>query len=137
MDTAEKVAETFCSKKGLSPEVIMLLLNCSILIAAGFHFGFDQAVYSVTAYILAYESVKLPLRGFRFTLSVSIKSHECARIQEALAVYLNRNVAILESPDSQSGYLGVMECKCHRWEASRLIAVIKNCDPDSEISFDV
>ncbi|SDF15831.1 Uncharacterized membrane-anchored protein YitT, contains DUF161 and DUF2179 domains [Fontibacillus panacisegetis] len=137
LDTAEKVAETFCSKKGLSPEGIMLLLNCSILIAAGFHFGFDQAVYSVTAYILAYESVKLPLRGFRFTLSVSIKSHECARIQEALAVYLNRNVAILESPDSQSGYLGVMECKCHRWEASRLVAVIKNCDPDSEISFDV
>lgn len=137
LDSAEKIAESFSTKKGLTPEVIMLLLNCSILILAGFHFGFDQAVYSVTAYILAFESVKLPLRGFRLTLSVSIKSQECVRIQEALALYLNRNVAIVEDPTVLSGNLGVMECKCHRWEASRLVAIIKNCDPDSEISFDV
>ncbi|MNO19031.1 hypothetical protein D3C76_87550 [compost metagenome] len=137
LDAAEKVAETFSSKKGLSPEGIMLLLNCSILIAAGFHFGFEQAVFSVTAYILAYESVKLPLRGFKFTLSVSIKSNECDRIREALALYLNRKVAIVEDPSVVSGNRGVMECKCHRWEASRMIAIIKNCDPNSEISFDV
>ncbi|MNN83133.1 hypothetical protein D3C81_2001450 [compost metagenome] len=70
-------------------------------------------------------------------MNVSIKSQECARIQEALAVYLNRNVAIVQDSSVISGNRGVMECKCHRWEASRLIAIIKNCDPDCEISFDV
>ncbi|RCX19574.1 uncharacterized membrane-anchored protein YitT (DUF2179 family) [Fontibacillus phaseoli] len=135
LDTAEKAVEGFRSRtrKGLSPEGMMLLLNCFILLAAGFHFGFEQAVYSVTAYILAYESVKIPLFGLKINVMVQIESRECAEIQKALALYLNRRAAhIMDARDGD--FHQVLRYQCHRWETPRLKAIVKNCDPDSEIS---
>lgn len=135
LDTAEKAVERFRSlkRKSLSPEGMMMMLNCFILLAAGFHFGFEQAVYSVTAYILAYESVKIPLFGLKLNVLVQIESRECAEIQTALARYLNRRAAYVgEAPSN--GVPQMLEYKCHRWEMPRLKAIVKNCDPDSEIS---
>lgn len=136
LDTAEKTAERFRSekRKRLSPEGMLLLLNCFILLVAGFHFGLEQAVYSVTAYILAYESVKIPLFGLKSSVLVHIESRECAEIQRALAHYLNRRAAYIEETQ-EDGVHQVLKYKCHRWEAPRLKAIVKNCDPDSEISF--
>ncbi len=134
LDTAEKAVERFRfrKRKGLSPEGLMLLLNCFILIAAGFHFGFEQAVYSVTAYILAYESVKIPLFGLKLHVLVQIQSAECVEIQIAVDRYLNRRAAYIgNAPDG--GIPQVLHYKCHRWETARLKAIVKTCDPDSEI----
>ncbi|MEF2968440.1 YitT family protein [Paenibacillus sp. M1] len=133
---AEKAAERFRNRRGLSPEVLLLLLNCSILLAAGFHFGFEQAVYSVTAYILAYETVKIPLFGIGTSVIVRIESREYAAVQRELALYLNRDAEEVRSlPDRESGDpLRILKYKCHRLEAPRLKAIAKNCDPACKIS---
>lgn len=132
LDTAEKAASSLPFTQWITPEGIVMMFNCFVLIIAGFHFGFEQAIYSVTAYLLAYESIKICLGGFRLSSQVHIKSHSCTRIQEDLALYLNRKADIIQH-HSLDGTPDLLQLKCHRWETSRLKAIVRNCDPDSEI----
>lgn len=132
LDSAEKAVSNLPFTRWITPEGLVMLFNCLVLVIAGFHFGFEQAIYSVTAYLLAYESIKLCLSGFRFYNQVQIESHHCAYIQEALSHYLNRKADFIKQ-DSQDGEPDQIQLKCHRWEVSRLKAIVLNCDPDSEI----
>lgn len=135
LDTVSKqVAEKFhASNKWFLVDGTIHLFNCLILLAAGFYFGFQEAVYSVTAYILAYESVKIPLFGVKFNILVHIESRESAEIQKSLARYLNRSAAYVGEA-SKDGTHQVLKYKVNRWEMPRVKAIVKNCDPDSDIS---
>ncbi|MDU4697859.1 MAG: YitT family protein [Paenibacillus sp.] len=136
LDIAEKAVNQLQYFR-LSPERILLLLNCLILIGAGFHFGFLQALYSVIAYLSAFEAVKLPVQGGIFTLTVRIKSRHCTAIQGELLRYLNRSAVYRQNPEgigTEDG-IGILECRCHRLERSRLISLVHQCDRESEITF--
>ncbi|CAM4385131.1 YitT family protein [Paenibacillus phoenicis] len=136
LDVAEKAVKQLQYGR-LSPERILLMLNCLILIGAGFHFGFLQALYSVIAYLSAFEAVKLPVQGGIFTLTVRIKSRHCAAIQGELLRYLNRSAVYRldpEAPGDEEG-MGILEFQCHRLERSRLISIVHQCDRESEITF--
>ncbi|MBM6995870.1 YitT family protein [Paenibacillus sp. DXFW5] len=137
LDIAEKAVNQFRYGR-LSPERILLLLNCLILIGAGFHFGFLQALYSIIAYLSAFEAIKLPVQGTRLAQTVHIKSRHCAVIQEELLRYLNRVAVYRQEPTgtgNENG-IGILECQCHRLERSRFISVVHQCDRESEITFD-
>ncbi|MBW4840488.1 MAG: YitT family protein [Paenibacillaceae bacterium] len=134
LDIAEKAANQL-QYRSLSPERLLLLLNCLILIGAGCHFGFLQALYSVIAYLSAFEAVKLPVQGGIFTQTVRIKSRQCAAIQGELLMYLNRSTVYRQEPEDTANGIGILECRCHRLERSRLISVVHRCDRESEITF--
>lgn len=133
LDIAEQAAENL-RYRILSPEWLILLLNCSILIAAGFHFGFEQAVYSVIAYILAFEAVKLPVQGWGFTQTIQIRSRHCDEIQADLLLYLNRQAVYRQEPAAGSDDYGILECRCNRLEWFRLKMIVINRDAESEIT---
>lgn len=134
LDTAEQAAE-FMRLGIISPEWIILIFNCTILIAAGFHFGFDQAVYSVIAYILAFEAVKIPVQGFRFTYTVLIQSRNYREIQADLQRYLNLRAAFRTFPAENGEEHGILECECNRLELFRLRAIVRDHDADGKITF--
>lgn len=133
LDIAEKAVRQLQYGR-LSPERVLLLLNCLILIGAGFHFGFLQALYSVIAYLSAFEAVKLPVQGGLFTQTVRIKSRHCPDIQRELLRYLNRSAVYRQEPGEAGNGMGILECRCHRLERSRLISVVQQCDRESEIT---
>ncbi|WP_334076153.1 YitT family protein [Paenibacillus sp. A14] len=133
LDTAGQAAKSLpqTQRKLFPSEGIRLLLNCTILLAAGFHFGFDQAVYSVTAYILAYESVKIPLHGIRLRVQVRIKTSRPAEIQKRLMLYLNREAVMTKEQNGEKQFehrLNYLECQCHSLELPRLRALVKDGD---------
>lgn len=134
LDIAGKAVETLHYKR-LSPEKLLLLLNCGILIAAGFHFGFIQAAYSVIAYILAFEAVKFPMRHTRLAQVVRIKSRHSLAIQEQLQRSLNVNVTYRQKPEECPDAYGILECDCHFLERARLKSIVRLCDHESEITF--
>ncbi|MGN8771129.1 YitT family protein [Paenibacillus barengoltzii] len=136
LDIAEKAVNQLQYGR-LSPERILLMLNCLILIGAGFHFGFLQALYSVIAYLSAFEAVKLLVQGGIFTQTVRIKSRHCAAIQRELLRYLNRSAVYRLDPEvtgDEEG-MGILEIHCHRLERSRLISIVHQCDRESDITF--
>lgn len=135
LDTAGQTVEGLPRKqRQLFPsEGMRLLLNCTILLAAGFHFGFEQAVYSVTAYILAHESIKILLRGIRLKIRVRIQTDRPAEIQEGLMLYLNREAVMIQGQNEEKTP-GQLECQCHYLELPRLKALVKDGDPDGEVT---
>lgn len=135
LDTASKqVAEKLHGgNKWFPVDGTIQLFNCLILLAAGFYFGIKEAVYSVTAYILAYESVKVPLFGLKLNVLVHIESRACADIQKTLERHLNRRASYVGEAINE-GSRQVLKYKINRWETPRFKAIVKNCDPDSDIS---
>ncbi|MFD3260238.1 YitT family protein [Paenibacillus lentus] len=134
LDPATSISRWSHFKLPFSIEWILLLLNCSILIAAGFYFGFEQALYSIIAYISAFETVKIPLRGLPFTRPYifHISSDHCPAIQRALKQRLNRKAQFLS--ESLDGDGGILVCQCNRWETARLKAIVKDIDPGCTIT---
>ncbi|MFC3748797.1 YitT family protein [Paenibacillus sp. GCM10012306] len=117
-----------------SSEIVIMLLNCAILFAAGALFGWDQAMYSIIAYLLAFEGVRLSLRGLSPSRSAWITSNRCEDIQRVLKEELNREAALIGDvgDDNQPGTLF---CHTERNEEQVLTELIQKADPDSRIVF--
>ncbi len=72
-------------------EVIMVF-NVLILGAAGFIFGWGNAMYSMIAYFVAYKVIDLVLSGLKESKSVMIISDKAGEISEAILHRLGRGV---------------------------------------------
>ena len=115
-----------------SSEIVIMLLNCAILFIAGALFGWDQAMYSIIAYLLAFESVRFSLRDLSLTRAAWITSSRYEEIQRALTLTLHREVALAEASD-QEGKPGTLFCLTNKMEVDQLKAIVLQCDPDSQI----
>lgn len=115
-----------------SSEIIIMLLNCAILFIAGALFGWDQAMYSIIAYLLAFEGVRFSLRDLSLTRAAWITSNRYEDIQRALTASLHREVALAEVSD-QEGQPGTLFCLTNKMEVAQLKAIVLQCDPDSHI----
>ncbi|MFS0836521.1 YitT family protein [Paenibacillus sp. 1P03SA] len=71
-----------------------MLLNCFILAGAGFIYGWEQAMYSILAYLLAYETVHFSLRGFSVHRRITIVSGYCAEIEREMEARLGRKASV-------------------------------------------
>ncbi|MGE6230421.1 YitT family protein [Paenibacillus chitinolyticus] len=78
-----------------------MLLNCFILAGAGFIYGWDQAMYSILAYLLAYETVHFSLRGFSVHRRITIVSGHCAEIEKEMEARLGRKVSDCETEEAE------------------------------------
>ncbi|GAA3408781.1 YitT family protein [Paenibacillus hodogayensis] len=73
-------------KVSLSIAELVMLVNLSILAVAGFLFGWEQAIYSVIAYFIAYQSLRFTMRGHhRYTMV-----HICGGSLDAVRLEMQR-----------------------------------------------
>lgn len=131
LDASERLFDWLRSRSPLPTEAMIWLFNCLIFITAIWLIGFEQATHSVIAYIFVFESIKLTLFGIRLHVTVQIRSRRSNDIQQAIALYLNRDSSNVNQTADEPATL---HYRCHRWEMPRLKSIVKNCDPDSEIS---
>jgi uncharacterized membrane-anchored protein YitT (DUF2179 family) len=117
-----------------SSEFMIMLLNCAILFAAGALFGWDQAMYSIIAYLLAFEGVRLSLRGLTPSRSAWITSSRCEEIQQVLKDQLNREAALI-GESGRDGLTGTLFCLTDKTEQAQLAAIVRRSDPDCRIVF--
>ncbi|MNJ40274.1 hypothetical protein D3C77_351660 [compost metagenome] len=134
LDTAEKAVAWINYKLPLPAEWLMLILNCGILIVAGMHLGLEQALYSIIAYFLAFESVKLPLRHFRIARTLCIVSRKSTEIEEILLQRLNLTCTQLSSRHGIDGEIATFICTVRHWEELRLRAIVQEIDKEADIA---
>lgn len=117
-----------------STEIVIMILNCGILLLAGALFGWEQAMYSIIAYLLAFEGVRFSLRGLSHTRAAWITSSRCMDIQQALEASLNREAALVEG-SGEDGEVSTLFCLTNRMEEQHLRTIVLACDPESQIVF--
>jgi len=101
LDGTEVVAILFNRKTAFSVGEVIMFFNIFILGSAGFVFGWNQAMYSLLAYYIAYKMIELTLEGFNESRSVWIISDKHREIGEALLARLGRGVTYL---NGEGGY---------------------------------
>lgn len=106
-------------KVPLSVAELIMLFNLLVLALAGFLFGWEQALYSVIAYYLAYRSLRYLIRGYhRYTL-VRIHSRQLTAIRTDMKEKLGSAVSFLSEPS---------ESDAAKESAGDLVAVIAKKD---------
>lgn len=117
-----------------STEVVIMLLNCAILLLAGTLFGWEQAMYSIIAYLLAFEGVRFSLRGLSHSRAAWITSSRSTDIQRVLEANLNREAVLVEG-SGQEGEVSTLFCLTNRMEEQHLRTIVLACDKDSHVVF--
>ncbi|MBW4083987.1 YitT family protein [Paenibacillus sp. S150] len=117
-----------------SAEIVIMVLNCAILLFGGALFGWDQAMYSIIAYLLAFEAVRISLRDLARTRAVWITSTRPEEIRRVLRHKLEREAKLVSAPGPQ-GQPGTLFCIASKLEEEELTSLVRSCDQDSEIVF--
>lgn len=115
-----------------SAEIVIMVFNCAILLCGGLLFGWDQAMYSIIAYLLAFEGVRFPLRSLSRARAVWITSSHCEEIRKALLLSLERDAKLVRATDPE-GQPGVLFCLASKLEEETLTSIVRACDEDSQI----
>ncbi|MDF2722275.1 MAG: rane protein [Paenibacillus sp.] len=100
-DGVNEVAQLVKRKVSLSIAELVMLVNLSILTLAGFQFGWGQAMYSVVAYFVAYQSLRYTMRGrHRYTM-VRICGGRSEALREQLQTLLGPDMAFVVTGEQQ------------------------------------
>lgn len=142
-DPSSRPPERVFSGKRMLIEKIIMLLNLLILTAAGVVFGWDQAMYSVIAYLIAYETVYIAFRGFTTTRKLYILTNQSSQIEKAVRKRLRREPGS-PVPSSESASLlpadgwihhipGALYYEVHFLEMIWLKSIVRHIDPHAGI----
>lgn len=129
LDGTEIVAILVGKKSPFSVGEIVMFFNLFILGSAGFVFGFDNAMYSLMAYFIAFKMIDVTIEGFDESKSVWIISDRSKEIGDAILSRLGRGVTYLRG---EGGYTGdgkkVIFCVITRLEEAKLKAIVEEKD---------
>ncbi len=129
LDGTEIVAILINRKSSFSVGEVVMFLNIFILGSAGFIYGWDQAMYSLIAYYIAYKMIELTIEGFNESKSVWIISDKHKDIGDALLARLGRGVTYL---NGEGGYSGddkkVIFTVVTRLEEAKLKEIVEDHD---------
>lgn len=114
---------------------IIMLINCMVLTGAGFVYGWDQAMYSIIAYLLAYEMVHLTIRGFALYRTTYVQSARHEEIKQMLSRSLSlKDISISNECDTPHVIAKPLVYKVHMAEKARFRALVRSIDPQANIS---
>ncbi|OAB45335.1 YitT family protein [Paenibacillus glacialis] len=148
LDTLE-LAERSHWRNGLPVDNIIMLINCMVLTSAGFIFGWDQAMYSVIAYLLAYEMIHVTIRGFALYRTMYVQSIRDDEIKQVLGLSLgltnisadtqvedaNHEQAEMNSDLGNNKEVAKpLVYKVHIAEKARFRVLVRSIDPEADIS---
>ncbi|WP_217596724.1 YitT family protein [Cohnella sp. GbtcB17] len=129
-DGTEIVAILFSKRSPFSVGQMVMFINVFILGSAGLVFGWDNAMYSLIAYYIAFKVIDLTIEGFDESKSVWIISDNYRDIGDAIVSRLGRGVTYL---NGEGGYSGnakqVIFCVISRLEEAKLKLIVNELDP--------
>lgn len=105
LDGTEIIAIIFDRRSSFTVGEIVMFFNLFILTSAGVVFGWDNAMYSLLAYFVAFKMIDVTIDGLNETKAVLILSEHYDEISKAIRDRLGREYTIFECKDDK-------ECIC-------------------------
>lgn len=135
LDGTEIVAILVSKRLPFSVGEVVMFFNLFILSGAGFVFGWNNAMFSLIAYYIAFKVIDITLEGLDQSKSVWIISDKFRDIGEALTERLGRGVTYL---DGEGGFSGdnkkVIFVVITRLEEAKLKSIVEDWDSDAFIA---
>lgn len=135
LDGTEIVAILVSKKLPFSVGEVVMFFNLFILSGAGFVFGWNNAMFSLIAYYIAFKVIDVTLEGLDQSKSVWIISDKFRDIGEALTERLGRGVTYL---DGEGGFSGdnkkVIFVVITRLEEAKLKSIVEDWDSDAFVA---
>jgi uncharacterized membrane-anchored protein YitT (DUF2179 family) len=130
LDGTEIMSLILSKKFGFSVGEIIMIFNLFIYAGAGFVFGWNQAMYSVITYFVAFKTIDVVLEGLNSSKSVRIISAQAKEIGKALLERLEVGVTYSKGEGAYSGEeKTIVTCVISRLELAKLKEIVKEFDP--------
>lgn len=130
LDGSEILAILLNKKFPFSVGEFIMFFNIFIFGWGGFVLGWDRAMYSVLAYVIAFKTIDIVMDGFEQSKSAWIISEKPQEIGDAIVARLGRSVTYLKG---EGGYTGddkqVIFCIVTRLEEAKLKGIVEDLDP--------
>ena len=135
LDGTEIMSLVLSKKFGLSVGEIIMAFNIFIYGASGLVFGWEQAMYSILTYFVAYRVIDVVIDGLDTSKSIRIISDCAEEIGKVLIEDLEIGVTYVYG---KGGYSGVdktmIYCVVSRLEMSKLKEAVRKIDPMAFLS---
>ncbi len=137
LDGTEILAMKISKKYPYSVGEIIMFINVFVFSAAGFLYGWEQAMCSTLTYLVAYRAIDTIVQGLSEEKSIRIVSDKGHELGQAIINNLNKTVTYLEA---QGGYSKAKKtmiyCVVPRIELYKLKELVQNIDEDAFISIE-
>lgn len=131
-DGTEILSILLNKKTPFSVGEIVMFINVFILGSAGFVFDWNNAMYSLLAYFIAYKTIDVTIEGLEQSKSVWIISDEHEEIGNALNSRLGRGVTYLNGQGAYSqDKKQVIFTVITRLEEAKLKSIVQDIDPSA------
>jgi uncharacterized membrane-anchored protein YitT (DUF2179 family) len=132
LDGTEILAILINKKLPFSVGEVIMFFNIFILGAAGFVFTWDRAMYSILAYVIAFKTIDVVIKGLDESKSAWIISDNSENIGNAIMNRLGRGVTYLSGEGAFSGNdKKVIFCVITRLEEAKLKEIVEENDPNA------
>ncbi|MEY9977222.1 uncharacterized membrane-anchored protein YitT (DUF2179 family) [Lysinibacillus sp. RC79] len=129
LDGTEILAILFNRKTPFSVGEIIMFFNLLIFMVAGFVFTWEQAMYSILAYYIAYKMIDIVIQGMEESKSVYIISDDIDEIGQTIMDRLGRGVTFLHGEGAYTGNdKKVIFTVITRLEESKLKSIVAEID---------
>ncbi|MGG1312806.1 MULTISPECIES: YitT family protein [Cohnella] len=131
-DGTEVVAIMVSKKTPFSVGQMVLFINVFILGSAGLVYGWDNAMFSLITYFIAFKVMDLTIEGLDESKSVWIISDQYREIGDAIVSRLGRSVTYLNGEGGFSGDTKrVIFAVITRMEEAKLKSIVSEMDPSA------
>ncbi|MFD1772666.1 YitT family protein [Paenibacillus rhizophilus] len=135
LDGTEIVAILVAKRLPFSVGEVVMFFNLFILTGAGFVFGWNNAMFSLIAYYIAFKMIDVTLEGLDQSKSVWIISDKYRDIGEALTERLGRGVTYLQGEGGFSGEdKKVIFVVITRLEEAKMKAIVEDWDSEAFVA---
>lgn len=135
LDGTDVLAVLVSSKVPFSVGDIILFINVFIFTAAGFVFGLESALYSITTYYIAKVVIDVVQVGLESSKSVRIVSKCPREIGQAIQDRLGRGITYIHGTGGFSNEsIEIINCIITRMEESKVLTIIREYDPDAFVT---
>jgi len=127
LDGTEIIAIIFDRKTSFTVGEIVMFFNLFILTSAGIIFGWENAMYSLLAYFIAYKMIDITIDGLNETKGVLIISEQYISISDAIRDRLGREYTIFKS-NNDKYYSYTIFAVITRLEIAKLKLIVNEFD---------
>jgi uncharacterized membrane-anchored protein YitT (DUF2179 family) len=132
LDGSEILAILLNKKFPFSVGEFIMLFNVFIFAWGGFVLGWDRAMYSILAYVIAFKTIDIVIDGFDESKSAWIISDKHEDIGDAIMARLGRGVTYLKGEGAYSGEdKKVIFTIVTRLEEAKLKSIVEELDPSA------
>ena len=137
LDGTEIIAIKLSKRLGFSIGEIIMFFNVFIFLAAGFLYGWRQAMYSILTYFIAYKVIDIVIEGLNEAKSVSIVTDHWEEIGQKIMSNMDVSVTYIEA---EGGFSRVKKrivfCVISRLEIMNLKKITLEIDPTAFIAIE-